>query len=187
MIKTNPKSKKSALIPTSVSGIMLRPMTEQDHPFLLRLFASTRERELASVPHWTNEQKMEFVHFQWQAQLNHYQEHYPNATHHILLKQELKGKKRERVPIGRLYVEREPDLIRLMDIALLPEWRGQGIGSQFIQSLLDEAAANDQKVRLFVFKENHQAHRLYQKLGFEDLGEEGGLYLKMEWERSTSF
>ena len=136
------------------------------------------------VPDWTDEQKMEFIHFQWKAQLTHYQEHYPNATHHILLIKETKEKRREMVPIGRLYVEREPKLIRLMDIALLPEYRNKGWGGQLIQALLDEAAQNNQLVRLYVFKENHKAHRLYQRMGFQDLGEEGGLYLKMEWENN---
>ena len=89
------------------------------------------------------------------------------------------------VPVGRLYVEREPSLIRLMDIALLPEYRSQGWGGQLIQALLNEAEENNQVVRLYVFKENHQAYRLYQRLGFKDLGEEGGLYLKMEWEKDS--
>ena len=184
MIKSKRHKRKAEVEPTAVKGIFMRPMTEEDHPFLLKLFGTTRERELEMVAEWTAEQKMEFIHFQWKAQLTHYQEHYPNATHHILLKKETKDKQRETVPIGRLYVEREPDLIRLMDIALLPDYRNRGWGGQLIQALLDEAAQHDQLVRLYVFKENHKAHQLYQRMGFQDLGEEGGLYLKMEWRDS---
>ena len=87
---------------------------------------------------------------------------------------------RTTTPIGRLYVEREPDLIRLMDIALLTEHRGKQIGTKLIEALLAEADENNQTVRLFVFKENFGAHKLYKRLGFQDLGVEGGLYLKME-------
>ena len=46
---------------------------------------------------------------------------------------------------------------------------------------MNEAASNDQTVRLYVFKENHGAKQLYERLGFQNLGEEGGLYIKMEW------
>ena len=155
----------------------MRPMiSPDDHPFLIQLFRTTREQELARVSDWDEQQIMEFVHFQWQAQLSHYEEHYPNATHHIL------GLKNGRTttPIGRLYVEREPGLIRLMDIALLTEHRGKQIGTKLIEALLAEADKNNQTVRLFVFKENFGAHKLYKRLGFQDLGVEGGLYLKME-------
>ena len=58
------------------------------------------------------------------------------------------------------------------------------IGTKLIQALLDEADQKDQTVRLFVFKENFGAHKLYQRLGFKDLGIEGGLYIKMEWKSS---
>ena len=153
-----------------MSTVTFRPMSEADLGFLQRLYASTREEELAPVP-WSEEQKAEFLRFQFDAQHKHYQEHFPDAEYQVI---ELGGK-----PIGRLYIDRREDEHRLIDIALLPAHRGGGIGGGIMRDVLDEAAAVGKRVRIHV-EMNNPALRLYERLGFENI-EEQGVYYLMEW------
>ena len=153
-----------------MSTVAFRPMTEGDLDFLRRLYASTREEELAQVP-WSDEEKAEFLRFQFEAQHKHYQEHFPDAQYSVI---ELAGK-----PIGRLYLDRREDEHRLIDIALLPENRGGGIGGGIMRDVLAEAAAAGKRVRIHV-ERNNPAMRLYERLGFEKI-EEQGIYHLMEW------
>jgi len=87
---------------------------------------------------------------------------------------ELNGK-----PAGRLYVERQAEEIRLVDISLLPEYRGRGCGGSLLRTLLSEAGAAGQRVVLHVERHN-RAVRLYQRLGFVD-AQDVGVYKLMMW------
>lgn len=153
-----------------MSTVTFRPMTEGDLDFLRRLYASTREEELAQVP-WSDEEKAEFLRFQFDAQHKHYMEYFPDAEYQVI---ELAGK-----PIGRLYLDRRDDEHRLIDIALLPEHRGDGIGGGIMRDVLEEAAAARKLVRIHV-ERNNPAMRLYERLGFNNI-EEQGVYYLMEW------
>ena len=82
-------------------------------------------------------------------------------------------------PIGRILVDRSGETIRLVDIALLTEFRGRGIGSILLRRLLDEGAAAGKRVVLSVYKFN-PAMRLYERLGFFKVAEDG-LYVQMQW------
>ena len=82
-------------------------------------------------------------------------------------------------PVGRLYVDRRKDEIRLIDIALLPELHGQGIGSWLLQDLMDEAKKVGKPIRIHVERFN-PALRLYERLGFTHIADQGVYYL-MEW------
>jgi len=148
----------------------LRPALPEDEPFLFEVYASTRTAELALVP-WTDEEKYAFVQMQFNAQRQSYVQQYPQAQWLIILHEE--------VPVGRLIVNRAEDEILLMDIALLPEQRGCGIGTALINDLLAEARRTDRPVRLHVEYFNPAA-RLYERLGFTQIGEVG-VYFEMEW------
>ena len=147
----------------------LRPAGPDDRDFLLRVYASTREEELRLVD-WSDEQKAAFVEQQFEAQDAYYREHYHPATFDVI---EDGGE-----PIGRLYVARWEDEIRIMDIALLPEHRGHGIGTALLRALLDEAAEAGQRLSIHV-ELNNPARRLYERLGFAPV-EERGVYVLME-------
>ena len=147
----------------------LRPVRSSDREFLLAVYASTREAELALVD-WSDEQKDAFVRHQFEAQTAHYLEHYTGASFKVI---EVDGE-----PAGRLYVARWEDEIRVMDIALLPEHRGTGIGTRLLRDLLDEAEASGKKVTVHV-ELNNPALRLYQRLGFRPVAERG-VYLLLE-------
>ena len=111
------------------------------------------------------------IRLQFQAQLAQYTAAYPAANYDLILA--------EGTPAGRLYVNRGEAEYRVLDIALLPERRGRGLGTQLLQAVLAEAGATGLPVRLSVYREN-PALRLYQRLGFLPLAEEG-FYLQMEY------
>jgi ribosomal protein S18 acetylase RimI-like enzyme len=150
--------------------LTLRPVAPEDGPFLFAVYASTRQEELAPLP-WSEEQKGAFLRMQYEAQRRFYWESFPAADFHIVL--------RGGRPAGRLYVDRRPDEIRLLDIALLPEHRGAGFGTQLLRELFAEAAAAGKPLRIHVERFN-PALRLYTRLGFRQLADEG-IYLLMEW------
>ena len=148
----------------------LRHVTEADREFLQAVYASTRAAELAQVP-WSDAQKRAFTDQQFVAQSAHYRQHYPGAQYSII---EVNG-----APAGRLYVDRWAREIRIMDIALLPEHRGVGIGTKLLGELQEEACAAGKSLSIHVEKFN-PALRLYERLGFRPK-EDKNVYLLMEW------
>ena len=154
---------------STVANLSLRPITDADQPFLLRLYASTREEELAQVP-WTDEQKAAFVRQQFEAQHAWWSENYPDATFDIVLY--------DGTPVGRLYVDRWPKEIRVVDVAVLPEWRGLGIGERLLRQVFAEGDRSGRPVSIHVEQFN-RARRLYERLGFEYRDGGTGVYLFM--------
>ncbi len=151
--------------------IGFRKITEQDMGFLAQLYRSTREAELDRVS-WSEAEKQAFCEMQFDAQHSHYQKHYPDALWLVI---EQAGK-----PIGRLYLERWPKEHRIIDIALIPEARGQGIGAALLQDLQRGAAADDSRgIGIHVEKAN-PAMTLYRRLGFTTV-EEKGVYDLLYW------
>jgi ribosomal protein S18 acetylase RimI-like enzyme len=152
------------------AGLTFRRITDADLPFLARVYASTRVEELA-VADWPEQQKAAFLDSQFQAQHKHYQKYYPKADWLVT--------SRGHEDIGRLYLERWPSQHRIIDIALLPAYRGCGFGEALLRDLMDEAAACGKAVSIHVEK-NNPAMRLYRRLGFE-IEEDKGVYDLMRW------
>ena len=148
----------------------LRPVVDADREFLRAVYASTRAEELAIVP-WDDAAKEAFVDHQFNAQSVHYAQHYPEAAVDVIL---VDGE-----PAGRLYVDRAEREIRIVDIALLPQFRGRGAGSVLVEELFDEARASGRSVSIHV-EEDNPARRLYDRLGFEPIGQTG-IHVLMEW------
>lgn len=151
-------------------GYALRSETEDDLPFLLRLYASTREVELAPIP-WSAEQKQAFLVSQFQAQRHHYRSYIPDCRFEVIT---LAG-----APVGRLYLEPRQTQLYIVDIVLMPERRGQGVGSAIMRALQATAQASGRGVGIMVEKFN-PALRLYRRLGFTDVADHE-VYLEMEW------
>jgi len=149
--------------------VALRPARAGDREFLARVYASTREEELAPVP-WTAEQKQAFLAQQFAAQTAHYEQHYDGLTSEVIL---VGGE-----PAGRLLLARWPGETRIVDIALLPEHRGRGVGTRLLRPILEEADAGGLPVTIHV-EQNNPAMSLYRRLGFAPVGE-AGIYLKLE-------
>lgn len=160
--------------PGATVSVELRPAEPADEPFLRDVYASTRAGELARVD-WSDEEKRAFTDMQFTAQDAYYREHYEGATYDVIL---VEGDR-----AGRLYVARWTDEIRIMDIALLPEFTGRGVGTRLLETLIDEAASARRSLSIHVEKFN-PALRLYERLGFRSV-EDRGPYVFMEW-RATS-
>lgn len=156
-----------------MTDVVLRPVEPADDALLRRVYASTREEELAHVP-WTDEQRAAFLSMQYEAQAAHYAEYYPGASYDVI---EVGGE-----PAGRLWVYRDVDRILVTDIAILPEFRGRGIGELLLRDVLAEGAAKGQSVHIQVEKQN-RARNLYTRLGFT-LVSEGPVYDALEWRPS---
>jgi ribosomal protein S18 acetylase RimI-like enzyme len=154
----------------STQSVTLRSIRSDDEAFLLKVYTSTRLDELAPLG-WSTDQTAAFLTQQFTAQHTHYLTHYPDADFQVIL---LDGQ-----PIGRLYVARLDDELRVIDIALLPAYRNAGIGSRLLKELLAEASAAGKPARIHVEKFN-PALRLYERLGFAPIADRG-VYWFMEW------
>ena len=155
--------------------VSLRPITPADTSFLARVYASSRAEELA-VTGWSDDQKEVFCRRQFDAQSEYYAANYPEAAFQVI--------ERNGAPIGRLYVARWEKEIRIVDITLLPEFRGSGIGTKLLRELQDEARAAGKSLSIHVERFN-RALQLYQRLGFEQV-EDKGVYLLMSWKGKES-
>lgn len=144
-------------------ALRLRPAEPGDQEFLVRLYASTRARDLAALG-LEPMQADAFVRLQFRAQSAHFTAAFPEAEHAIVVLEEH--------PVGRRIVDRSGPVLHVVDIALLAEFRGRGIGTSLLQAVLDEADARGLPVELHVDVDNPAQH-LYRRLGFEvsaDLG-----------------
>lgn len=141
------------------AGIGLRPATSSDRGFLLAVYGSTRTEELAVVP-WTEEQRLSFIASQFDAQDAYYRQNYPDCEFLVILD--------DGEQVGRLYLARIEDELRVIDIALLPDRRGRGLGSRVLEWVIDRAAGENRDVTLHVEPWN-RAKRLYERLGFESV------------------
>lgn len=153
----------------------LRPIDDGDRDFLFELYASTRADEMALLD-WDSGQKQSFLEMQFHAQHTYYQEQFRQAAFDVVMS----GGER----IGRLYIDRRPDEIRVIDIALLPAYRGRGIGSGLMAGILDEARQAGLPVRIHVERFNPAMH-LYNRIGFRPVMDQG-VYILMEWTPSSA-
>jgi ribosomal protein S18 acetylase RimI-like enzyme len=150
--------------------VRLRAVAAEDEEFLLEVYASSRADEMALVP-WDEEQKRAFVRSQFAAQSAQYNERFPDAEYNVVLY-------RER-PVGRLWIGRTPEQIRLLDIAILPEFQNRGIGATLLKALVAESERSSLPLRHMVFKLNTAALRFYQQFGFSQI-DDVGPYIHME-------
>jgi len=154
----------------AAAGLAFRPVVGADLPFLHRVYASTRADELAPLD-WPPEQKAAFIDMQFKAQQSDYGANYPDMLWLVIL--------HAGAPVGRLYLDRRETEHCIVDIAFLPEHRGKGLGTALMRDLLDEASAAGKPMTIYVEKFN-PAHRLYDRLGFAIIREQG-VYDLMRW------
>ncbi len=150
-------------------AISIRPECPQDKDFLASLYASTRQPELAILG-WSTAEQHAFLAMQLDAQTRHYRAAFPAATRSIIC---VAGE-----PAGRLIVDRGEDEVHIVDVALLPEFRGAGVGGVLISSLLAEADAAGLPVTCHVLA-GSRASRFWERAGFV-AQDTGGVYVSME-------
>ncbi|AKO96783.1 Acetyltransferase [Marinovum algicola DG 898] len=150
--------------------VAFRLIHDTDRPFLKYLHATTRAWEFELVA-WEETEKARFLKQQFEAQDLSYQRSFPKANRHIIT---LDG-----VDIGRLYLDRQDDVLYIIEFSLLPQYQGRGIGTDILRSLLNEAHGGKVPVRLKVERLN-PAQRLYLRHGFVQTGVVGH-HLALEW------
>ena len=152
-------------------SLTYRNATPEDEDFLFKLYANTRTEEINAWG-WNNQQQEAFLKMQFQAQQTSYRNQFPKSKYQIVLIQKLS--------IGAMLVIRNEAEIYLADLALLSEYRDRGIGSFLLHNLLAEATQAQKPVSLQVIQVN-RALRLYQRLGFSIVGN-NGIHFVMEWQ-----
>jgi len=157
------------------SKIILRPIKNSDQAYLYQVYTESRADEMELVD-WDDQQKAAFLKMQFDAQHVYYMKQFGDAEFDII--------EYEQVAIGRLYVERRADDIRIIDIALLIEYRNRGFGGYLLKTLINEAANNNLSVSIHVEK-NNPALIFYQKLGFINV-EDQGVYYLMKWNEESA-
>jgi ribosomal protein S18 acetylase RimI-like enzyme len=169
---TSDKAPSAFVLPAALlsQGYRLRPETEDDTVFLMQLFATTRMAELEQTP-WTVDQKWAFIAQQFELQRLHYRTHYADTWFDVI---EQNG-----VPAGRLYLQEVSGQFRIIDIVMMPEWRGKGVGTAILKALMETARAAGKDIDIFVEKFN-PALAWYRRLGFEEF-EDMEVYLEMRW------
>jgi len=155
--------------------VTFRPVRDGDSELLLAIYASTRTEELAQVA-WDDAQRESFLRMQFEAQRKFYESEYPGAEFRIIL---IAGE-----PAGRLYVHRREKEIRIMDIALLPAFRGRGIGTVLLNDILAEGERTARAVTIHVESFN-PAQRLYERLGFMKVAS-NGVYHLLGWKPAAA-
>jgi len=144
--------------------LTLRPVTTADDPFLLAVYESTRDKELSQAQ-WQEGQREQFVRWQFEMQRREYDVRFPDARYQMIVIDE--------EPAGRIWVGADDEEIRLLDIAILPQFQNRGVGTILLKDLMREAKDAGKFLRHMVFVLNDNAHRFYERLGFviiEDLG-----------------
>lgn len=154
----------------AAGAVTLRPAAPGDRELLFRVYASTREEELALVP-WPTEAKEAFLRQQFDAQDAWWRTNYEGATFEVIV---VDGR-----DAGRLYLWEGPKEIRVVDIALLPEARRAGVGTRLLRGVQGRAAAAGKAVTIHVERMS-PALALYERLGFR-LVEDKGVYLFLSW------
>jgi ribosomal protein S18 acetylase RimI-like enzyme len=150
--------------------ITLEPEQPDDDGFLFELYSTTRADEMALTP-WKDEQRRAFLRQQYEFRRRHYRGYHSGAEYLLI--------RRAGGAIGRIVIDRREDEIRIVDIAMVPEHRSRGIGSQLIHELLVEASRRSIPVTLHMERHNRAA-ALYQRLGFRVI-EDSGVYLFLKW------
>ncbi|RZJ06664.1 MAG: N-acetyltransferase [Rubrivivax sp.] len=140
----------------------LCPATPADDSWQLAIYASTRADELV-LAGWPPAQCEAFLRQQHEAQQRHYKTHFPRSVCYLILVGDDVA--------GRLWLDERGERLHILDIALLPAWRGQGVGTRCLRALIGQGRALGIQVEL-----HNPARRLYERLGFVPDGEPQGLH-----------
>ena len=142
------------------AAIALRPSVEEDKEFLYQVFCSTQP-DVMLAP-LSPEQMEQFLRMQFRAQDSHYRAHYPDAHYDVIFLNDQR--------IGRLYLAKLENEFRILDIALLPEFRSKGIGTYLVHRILEECQSVDRPLRIHVVRGSRE-YGFYERIGFRPIGD----------------
>ncbi len=159
------------ILASAAGTIRLRPECADDEAFRFKLFCRSRPDDWSALR--IEPALLEgLMRHQFLAQTAGYRTQFPSAAFDII---ERAGER-----IGRMVVDRPGKHVHIVDQAILPTQRNQGIGTAILRALMAEAAALGLPVRLKVASSNDPSMRLYGRLGFIVV-EETPTYLDMTW------
>jgi GNAT superfamily N-acetyltransferase len=146
-------------IPTSRGTLRLRPEAggAAEEAFLYLLFASNKAAETALMP-VSAEQKETLLQIQYRSMSATYRHNFPQARFEVI---EL-----DRWPVGRLVTDVGSECVRYVDIALLPQACGIGLGSALMTAVLAEPRRLGLPARVHVLSHNFASLRLMRRVGF---------------------
>lgn len=137
--------------------LQIRNTHDEDDTFKRSLYAATRD-DLRQLP-----MPAEFIDqlISMQQQIHETGQHnaFPAAAHWIV---EERG-----VPVGRVVFDMSGKEWRLVDIAIAPQARRQGVAGAVLHALQQRAAEQQASIGLAVLRSNDGARRLYVAAGFE--------------------
>jgi ribosomal protein S18 acetylase RimI-like enzyme len=141
---------------------ILRPESDpgtadSDEVFLRRLISATVALELGAET-WPEPTRSHLLDMQCTARRGARRADFPGAIGQII--------QVDRDDAGWVVVAAMQDAVHLVEIMILPELRGRGIGSAVIGRIVLDAGAEGKPVRLSVNPLNLGAIRLYDRLGF---------------------
>lgn len=152
------------------SAISLKAITNKDLPFLYGVYRSTRLDELKPA-NFSKKALEDFLQMQFNLQHTQYMKNYENPSFDLIIIN-------DSTPVGRLYVNRVEAEIRIIDIALLTEYRRKGIGGKLMRNLINES--EEKKISLSLHVEhNNPVLDFYKEIGFRGI-EDRGVYLFMK-------
>ena len=160
----------------SMKNLSVRLVEPEDDLLLYDLFVSVRGAEVAQA-NITDQQKDEFLRFQFEAMHNTYADNFPDGIHHIVIR-----KKKE---IGRIYTNSTHEEIRILDVIIHPKWRNKRVGSQLMEAMIEESEKTGKTLRFYVWTTNSAAQRFYKRHGCEMVEDVQG-YLLFERLPQTS-
>lgn len=158
-----------------LQDLNFRPVKEEDREFIYQVYASTRSEEVA-LSGWNETQAEMFLREQFNLQNVHIERKFKNPALEII--------RLKRKNVGRFYTFHENDMIKVLDLALLPAHRNKGFGTKIMSDLIAEADKKRKDIGLYVVINNLKAIKFFEKLGFTK-GEEKNLYLFMKKETRT--
>jgi ribosomal protein S18 acetylase RimI-like enzyme len=152
-----------------MKNLKLRLARDDDDKFLFNLFYDVRAREFtdAGIP---LAQLMPILELQHKAQIYSYSNEFPSATNSIIVFNEK--------CVGRILIQKNEKSAHLIDIAILQEFRGKGLGSFLINKMKSEC----DQIRLSVYAANILAIKFYEKHLFQ-ISKNDVMYLNMEWNK----
>jgi GNAT superfamily N-acetyltransferase len=134
----------------------MRPAAAGDERFLRELDAVIR-RELLGDISLPEPMLLQLLASQYHCREAGYRSRFPGAESFVVVVDEK--------PVGRLLLDCGGDVFHVVDIALLPGYRGFGIGTGVLEDVARRAERARKSVRLQVQRDN-QAVRLYSRLGY---------------------
>jgi ribosomal protein S18 acetylase RimI-like enzyme len=159
-----------------MSAVTLRAVAPADEPFLRALFRTTRETLMGALG-WSGAQASAFCDMQFDAQASSYRGAFPDAEYLVVLDEAAR-------PIGRMTRAVTGEGIVLVDIALVPQARGRGIGTSLLRGLQEQAGRAGRALLLSVETTN-PARALYRRMGFEVVLEDG-MQVRMLWKNDKT-